>query len=169
MTDTLSTELGPTSQDLPQRVQALKKEGLNKSQVSRSLGINRGTVSKYWGDNATFEATESIQEYGELGEAVVTKKPDVGRISTLGGLLARRFLYNPKRVAAILQRFYKAAQEDNRVLLKYMEIILPSQQGNAGVMVNVATSIKMEPGKKYDINGEEIVIGKRSDTDDARV
>lgn len=165
MSDTNLPQTGLVSQEdsYESRIQALKAEGMNKSQVARTLKINRQTVMKYWGDGDAFVSTSTLPEYQELGEAVVARKPDVGRIVTMGGLLSRKFLFNPRRVGAILQRFFEAAQDDNKVLLKYMDILLPQTQGSQGVMVNVQTNVTIDPTKKYDLQGNVIEPSTRND------
>ena len=65
--------------------------------------------------------------------------------------MAQRYLWEPRRVAAMLRWFQKMAFKDNKVLLEYMQYTLPGfkqpEQGAGVTVVIQAPNIDTTPGK----------------------
>lgn len=140
---------------LREKIRRRKSEGATQIAVAKELGYDRSTIARYWHDPGDFE---HVSELAPLERSIDTKHNfDVGKIKRLAGTVATRFLYHPIRIGPVLQRFYAAALTDNKVLLKYMDYLLPQQQqGNIGVVVKVETNIEHDPRKKYSLEGKVI-------------
>jgi len=134
-------------------IQALKAKGYNIVRTARELGISRNTVTNYWGEAVT--RRERSHEEVALQRAL-SKGTDHGLVRRLAAGMIERFIYTPNRIKVILARFYDQALRDNRVLAKYMDILVPAQEISMGVTVQINTPILAPTNKKFGINGEAI-------------
>jgi hypothetical protein len=71
--------------------------------------------------------------------------------------MMERFLFAPRRVGAIMQRFFERALRDDKVLLEYVKTLLPRQDATPTVQVNISTPLMdMSTKKVYDVTGMEV-------------
>lgn len=150
------------TEDLIRKILEAKASGLNKLEISKLLGISRNTVIKYFDRDVTTLTSEEA----ELGTALKEKKFDAGAVRRLGTTVVQRFLFHPHRITAILQHFYQQSFKDSRILIKYMDYIMPQQQNAGGVYVQVNTSISKDMEKQRDVEGNIIdpTIVRESDS-----
>lgn len=141
------------SDEIILKIKELKESGLNKVEVAKQLGFSRTTVHKYW------DADYSDPDTGELEASLESRDLDVGKVKKLALSTTTRFLFHPRRVAALMRHFYTQALKDNKVMLKYIDILIPSQEkGGTLVQVNVNSPMMKPDPRKYGPDGNEIDI-----------
>ncbi len=69
-----------------------------------------------------------------------------------------RFMYNPGRVAAVMQRFFEQALSNNRVMVEYIDRLLPKKGGGPQVNINIVSPMLGQAPKKYDVEGNAIEV-----------
>lgn len=82
-------------------------------------------------------------------------------VSARARYVIEQYVFNPKRVAALVQHFYERALKNDKVLIEYIKVLTPNRDVSSPVQVIInAPTISREEKVVYDVTGEAVDVPK---------